>query len=85
MYKIISIIALLCTSLTANAYESNQLLGGLTELSQKGEKMMAEKSVSLAGAVSSSLLPNKKILELWLSTLNHFPNADLWYSSFSFS
>jgi hypothetical protein len=47
--------------------------------------MMAEKSVSLVGAISTSLLPNKKSLEIWLSTLNHFPNADFWYSSFSFS
>ena len=65
MKKLFSIIALLCTSLPANAFESNQLLESLTELSKKGDKMMAEQSVSLSGVLSSSLLSNKKSLQIY--------------------
>jgi hypothetical protein len=77
MKKLFSIIALYCTSLPANAFESNQLLESLTDLSKKGDKMMAEQSVSLSGVLSSSLLSNKKSLQIWLSTLDYFPNADI--------
>lgn len=77
MKKLFSIIALYCTSLPANAFESNQLLESLNELSKKGEKMLAEQSISLTGVLSTSLLSNKKSLQLWLSALDHFPNADI--------